>query len=139
MGTIGSTHETNGGASPLLRGLALSASRVRFTRRHLQIALGLLWLLDGALQLQPFMLGTGFAREVIDPTAGGQPHVVAGPVEWGASIVAAHPVAWDVPFAAIQLLIGLGLLFPRTARPALAVSIPWALGVWFLGEGLSGL
>jgi hypothetical protein len=38
--------------------------RIRITCRHLQIALSLLWLLDGALQLQPFMLGTGFARQV---------------------------------------------------------------------------
>jgi hypothetical protein len=49
------------------------------------------------------------------------------------------PVAWDVPFAAAQLLIGLGLLVPRTARLALAASVPWSLGVWFFGEGLSGL
>ena len=111
----------------------------RITRRHLQIALGLLWLLDGALQLQPFMLGTGFARQIIDPVAAGQPAFVAVPVHWAANLIAAHPVAWDVPFAAAQLLIGLGLLVPRTARLALAASLPWALGVWFFGEGLAGL
>lgn len=111
----------------------------RITRRHLQVALGLLWLLDGALQLQPFMLGTGFARQVIAPVAVGQPLVVAGPIRWSANLIAAHPLAWDVPFAATQLLIGLGLLVPRTARLALAASLPWALGVWFFGEGLSGL
>ena len=109
------------------------------TRRHLQIALGLLWLLDGALQLQPFMLGTGFARQVIDPVAAGQPGFVAVLVHWAANLIAAHPVAWDVPFAAIQLLIGLGLLFPRTVKLALAGSILWSIGVWFFGEGLSGL
>jgi hypothetical protein len=119
---------------------SLSRSRsVRMTRRHLQIALGLLWLLDGALQLQPFMLGTGFARQVIAPAAAGQPGFVAAPLNWEASLFAAHPVAWDVPFAAIQLLIGLGLIVPRTARLALAASIPWSLGVWFFGEGVSGL
>jgi hypothetical protein len=48
-------------------------------------------------------------------------------------------VAWDLPFAAIQLLLGVGLLVPRTARLALAASLPWALAVWFFGEGLSGL
>jgi hypothetical protein len=112
---------------------------VRITRRHLQIALGLLWLLDGGLQLQHFMLGTGFARHVIAPTAAGQPHFVSAAVLWGASMIAAHPVAWDVPFAAIQLLIGLGLLVPRTARLALAASLPWSVGVWFFGEGMSGL
>jgi hypothetical protein len=112
---------------------------VPITRRHVQIVLGLLWLLDGALQLQPFMLGTGFARQVIAPLAVGQPLVVAGPVRWSASIIAAHPLVWDLPFAVIQLVIGLGLLVPRTARIALAASLPWALGVWFFGEGLSGL
>jgi hypothetical protein len=112
---------------------------IRLTRRHLQIALGLVWLLDGALQLQPFMLGSRFANEVIAPTAAGQPHVVSAPVLWGARVIAAHPAAWDVPFAAIQLLIGLGLLVPRTARLALAASLPWALGVWFFGESLAGL
>jgi hypothetical protein len=111
----------------------------RISRRHLQIALGLLWLLDGLLQLQPFMLGTGFARQVIDPTAAGQPHIVAAPVLWGANLIAAHPLALDVPFAAIQLLIGIGLLVPRTAKLALAASLPWVLGVWFFGEALSGL
>ena len=45
----------------------------------------------------------------------------------------------DVPFAALQLLLGVGLLVRRTARLALAVSIAWALGVWYLGEGLSGV
>jgi hypothetical protein len=115
------------------------SSNARFTRRHLQIALGLLWLLDGALQLQPFMLRTSFARQVLDPVAAGQPHFVAGPVHWAANIVAAHPVAWDVPFAVVQLLIGVGLLLPRTSKLALAASLPWALGVWYFGEGLSGL
>ena len=109
------------------------------SRRHLQIALGLLWLLDGALQLQPFMLGIGFARQVIDPVAAEQPGFVAVPVHWAANLIVAHPIAWDLPFAAVQLLIGLGLLLPRTIKLALAGSILWSLGVWFFGEGLSGL
>src|SRR3954471_10188250 len=111
MSTIESTQPRRGAALPLRR-LPLAVPRLRITRRHLQIALGLLWLLDGALQLQPFMLGTGFARQILDPVAAGQPAFVAVPVHWGANLIAAHPVGWDVPFAAIQLLIGLGLLFP---------------------------
>jgi hypothetical protein len=115
------------------------ADHVHITRRQIQVVLGLLWVLDGALQLQPFMLGTGFARQVIGPLAVGQPLVVAAPIRWAANLIAAHPLAWDVPLAAVQLLIGIGLLIPRTARIALAASILWALGVWFLGEGLSGM
>jgi hypothetical protein len=112
---------------------------VRVTRRTLQIVLGLFWFLDGALQLQPFMLRATFARELLAPVGVGQPQFIAGPVHWAANLVAAHPVAWDVPFGLIQLALGLGMLVPRTARLALAVSLPWALGVWWLGEGLSGL
>jgi hypothetical protein len=85
------------------------------------------------------MLGTGFARQIVAPAGDGQPTFVAVPVHWAADVIAAHPVAWDVPFAAIQLLIGLGLLVRRTTRVALAVSIAWSLGVWYFGEGLSGL
>jgi hypothetical protein len=48
-------------------------------------------------------------------------------------------VAWNVPFAGIQLLLGVGLLVPRTARLTLGASIVWALGVWYLAEGLSGM
>jgi hypothetical protein len=44
-----------------------------------------------------------------------------------------------VPFAIVQLALGVGMLVPRTARLALAASLPWAIGVWWLGEGLSGL
>ena len=113
--------------------------RAHLTRRGLQAALGLLWLADGALQLQPIMLSTRFARQIISPAGDGQPALVAGPVHWAARLIAAHPVTWDIPFAIIQLLLGLGLLYPRTAKLALAASLPWALGVWYLGEGLGGI
>lgn len=50
-----------------------------------------------------------------------------------------HHVAWNAIFAAIQLGVGAGLLWRRTRKVALAVSIGWALGVWFVGEGLGNL
>jgi hypothetical protein len=139
MSTTESTHKLRGGAELSLRHVALSVPDVRVTRRSLQVVLGLFWLLDGGLQFQPFMLRTSFARDVLAPVGDGQPQFVAGPVHWAANLIAAHPVAWDVPFASIQVLLGLGMLVPRTARLALAASLPWALGVWFFGEGLSGL
>jgi hypothetical protein len=128
-----------GGAEVLSPRFTFAVPHVRVTRRTLQVALGMFWLLDGVLQLQPFMLTTSFATQVLSPGGDGQPQLVAGPVHWAANLVAAHPVAWDVPFAIIQLALGLGMLVPRTARLALAASVPWALGVWYLGEGLSGL
>lgn len=109
------------------------------TRRRLQVALAVFWLLDGALQLQPFMFTKGFADQVIAPAAAGQPAFVAASVHWSASLIAGHPVFFDATFAAVQLAIGAGLLFARTVRVALAASVAWALGVWMLGEGLGGL
>jgi len=117
----------------------LAPGRMRVTRRGLQVMLGLLWLLDGCLQLQPFMLRASFANELIAPAGNGQPRLVAVPVHWAAHLIAAHPVALDAPFATAQLLLGVGILIPRTVRLALAASLPWVLGVWFFGEGLSGL
>jgi hypothetical protein len=123
-----------------LHAIGALLTRVRHvTRRDLQISLGLFWLLDGALQAQPFMFTRAFATQVIAPVGQGQPGFVSGPIHWVSTVIAAHPVAWNIPFAAIQLLLGVGLLVPRTARVTLAVSIAWALGVWWLGEGLSGI
>jgi hypothetical protein len=119
--------------------LALRTRAHWITRRHVQIGLGFFWLLDGALQAQPFMFTRGFATQVIAGVGEGQPWFVSAPVHWASTIIAAHPVAWNMPFTAIQLLLGVGLLLPRTARVALGASIAWALGVWYLGEGLGGL
>ncbi|SEK45338.1 hypothetical protein [Streptacidiphilus jiangxiensis] len=109
------------------------------TRRHIQIALGVLWLLDGALQLQSYMFTSGFAHQIIEPAAAGQPVAVAAPVHWAAHLIATAPVLTNLIFALGQLALGAGLLWVRTARWALAGSIAWALSVWLLGEGLGGL
>lgn len=109
------------------------------SRRKLQLALAFFWLLDGALQLQPFMLTRGFAERVIAPSAGGQPASVAAMVHWATSLILLDPPVWDVLFAATQLAIGVALLFPRSVRGAVAASIAWSLGVWALGEGFGGL
>jgi hypothetical protein len=112
---------------------------VTVNRRHIQIVLGVLWLLDGALQLQPYMFTSSFAHEIIDPAAAGQPAVIAASVHWAAHLIGTAPVLLNTGFAAGQLLIGAGLLWARSARWALAASIAWALAVWLLGEGLGGV
>jgi hypothetical protein len=113
--------------------------RARVTRRGIQIALGLLWVLDGALQLQPFMFTSRFAQEVIAPAGLGQPAFVARPVNGLAQLVAAQPAAATVVLAAGQVLLGVGLLVRGFERRALTASIGWGLGVWYVGEGLGGL
>jgi hypothetical protein len=112
---------------------------MRVTRRGLQLTLAVLWLFDGVLQCQPFMFTHSFADTVLRTSGDGQPAFVASPVHLAASVVAAHPLPWNVAFAAVQLAIGAALIWRRTARAALAASILWSIGVWWLGEGLGGL
>jgi hypothetical protein len=111
----------------------------RITRRRIQVGLGLLWILDGLLQFQPSMFTSKFATQVIAPAGVGQPGFVAGPLNEVVRIILHQPAAMDLGFGLIQLALGAGILFPRTARWALAASVAWALAVWYLGEGLGGL
>ena len=117
----------------------LPVARHRVTRRRIQLALGLLWLLDGALQLQPFMFTRGFATQIIAPSAAGQPGWVAWPVDRVASVIGSQPVLLDLVFAGVQLALGIGFLWPRTVRAATVCSVVWAGGIWMFGEGLGGL
>ncbi len=111
----------------------------RVSARSVQIGLGLLWLLDGVLQLQPKMFGPDFANGVILPMVQGQPGVVSGAMTHVAHLVSLQPALADSLFAAVQILIGVGLLVRETVKPALALSFVWALGVWALGEGFGML
>ncbi|HUZ23318.1 MAG TPA: hypothetical protein VMV07_06085 [Streptosporangiaceae bacterium] len=107
-------------------------------RRRLQLALAALWLLDGVLQYQPFMFSKAFSR-MLAGAAAGNPAVIADPITWSARIIAHHPTAANAAFATIQLALGLGIAWRRSARVALAASIAWSLAVWWLGEGLGGV
>jgi hypothetical protein len=107
-------------------------------RRMLQLALAALWLLDAVLQYQPFMFTRGFPR-MLAGTAQGNPAPVAGPITWSAHLIGHHVAAANTGFATVQLLIGLGIALRPTVKAALAASVAWALGVWWLGEGLGGM
>jgi hypothetical protein len=106
------------------------------TQRMLQIVLGLFWVLDAALQFQPFMFKRDFVETFILPNASGQPAVISWVITNIGHFIEPHIALWNTFFALIQVVIGVGLLFPRTVRPALGLSFAWALGVWVLGEGL---
>ena len=105
----------------------------------LQIILGLFWLLDAGLQFQPYMFGSGFTTTYLLNNAHNQPDIVRWIITNVGNFVGPHVAVWNTFFALIQVAIGLGLLFRRTVRPALAVSFFWAFGVWFFGEGLGQL
>ena len=109
------------------------------TRRGLQITLGLTWLLDAALQYQPFMFTKAFATSILAPVAAGNPAIIAGPVTASSHLIAGNPALWDAVFATTQLTLAAGLLWRRTVKAALAGTIAWSLSLWWLGEGLGGV
>ncbi len=99
-------------------------------------ALGATWIIDGLLQLQPYMFTKSFALETLASTASNQPFIISDPIQYVAKTIAPHIVIWNTLFALIQLGIGIGILVPRLTKIALAVSFLWVLGVWWFGEGL---
>ncbi len=107
-------------------------------RRALQLVLAAIWLLDAVLQYQSFMYTKAFGQ-MLAGTATGNPSVIARPITWDATLVEHHLVLINTIFATIQLVIGLGIALRPTVRYALALSVAWAAGVWWFGEGLGGV
>jgi hypothetical protein len=104
--------------------------------RWLQLGLAAVWLADAALQFQPRMFGPTFVTAIIEPAAMGSPAFVATPVMSYGQLILHNPVAFNAVFASIQLALGLGIMWRRTVRAALAASIAWAAVVWWVGEGM---
>jgi hypothetical protein len=114
------------------------AARV-VTRRRLEMALGVLWLADGVLQWQPYMFSSAFFSNMLGMANMGLPGPVSAVLYRTTTMLTAEPVIWNALFASLQLAIGAGLLYGRTASLARPVSIAWALAVWVAGEGFGGL
>ncbi len=108
------------------------------TRRWLQLGLAALWLVDALLQVQSFMFSKAFGQ-TLAATAPGNPAIIADPITWSAHLIEAHPTWTNVVFASAQLFLALGIAWRPTVKLALAASIAWSLGVWWIGEGLGGV
>ena len=113
----------------------------RDLQQTFRLLLATVWLTDAALQLQPFMFtkGPDGFSAMLQGNAAGNPSWISHTITWNASVVAHHPVLTNAIFASAQFLIALGIAWRRTCRPALALSVGWALAVWWFGEGLGGL
>jgi cytochrome oxidase Cu insertion factor (SCO1/SenC/PrrC family) len=120
---------------------ALNAAPEPAGRQALRIGFGLLWVLDGLLQVQPDM-AVGLPSQVIEPTATSSPSWVQHLVNWAGTSWSYHPVQAGAATVWIQIGIGLWLLAaPRgtLSRLAGAVSAGWALVVWVFGESFGGI
>jgi cytochrome oxidase Cu insertion factor (SCO1/SenC/PrrC family) len=109
-------------------------------RRVLRIGFGVLWLLDGALQIQSHM-PLGLPENVVAPSAQGSPAWLVSTVHWGLHVWENHPVQAAVAAVWVQLGLGLWLLLVvrgRWSRIGGAVSVGWALSVWVFGESMGG-
>jgi hypothetical protein len=129
------------GPGALRTDVARLARQPRDLQRSFLLILATIWLLDAVLQLQPFMFTpgpSGFSG-MLHGVAVGNPGWIAHTITWNASIVDHHPVLTNALFASVQFLIGFGLVWTRTRKPALGLSILWSAVVWWFGEGLGGL
>jgi len=120
---------------------ASAAPLPRDRQRTYQLVLATVWLFDAILQLQPFMFtrgANGFSG-MLNGLAPGNPSWIAHTITWNGSNVYHQPILTNTVFAGIQFLIAFGLIYKRTLKPALVLSIVWSLGVWWFGEGLGGI
>jgi hypothetical protein len=103
--------------------------------RIFQTALGLIWLLDGVLQFRAFLYSKG-SIALLTGTASGQPYWFASSIDWVAHITEHDMTLFNTLFALIKVCIGLGLLYRRTVKPALALSFAWAPGRLVVQRGV---
>ncbi len=111
------------------------------SRKALQRVLGLLWLIDGLLQLQPQMFSMNMVNGIMKPMLQGQPSLVEPSLQFVVTQTTLHLIEVNLLIAFIQILLGLGFLFlsDRWIIDLVLVSIVWSFVVWFAGEGMSML
>ncbi len=110
-------------------------------RRFLRITFGLLWVIDGLLQIQ-WSMPLGLPDGVLTPAAASSPSWLRHLVASGAGIWSNHPVTAAAATVWIQVGIGFFLLVTRHgtwSRAAGAISAGWGLLVWVFGEALGGV
>jgi hypothetical protein len=108
-------------------------------RRTLQLVLAALWLFDAILQFQPYMFTRAFGTQMIAGSAVGNPTTLAHQITSAGRAIGHHAIVTGTVFALIQLVIALGIAWRPTVKFALVLSVVWAFGVWWIGEGLGGV
>ncbi len=111
------------------------------SRQFVQRILGVLWLIDGLLQLQPQMFTMNMINGVMKPMLQGQPGFVETSLQWIVQVTTQNLVLINLLIAVVQIVLGLAFLFlsGRWLRITILVSIIWSLVVWYGGEGMNML
>ena len=111
------------------------------SRKGLQRVLGVIWLIDGLLQLQPQMFSGNMINGIMKPILEGQPGFLESTFQFIVNTITHNLTAVNLLIAVVQVLIGLGFLFlsDRWVGRLVIASFLWALVVWFGGEGMSML
>lgn len=107
------------------------------SKQLLRRILGILWLIDGLLQLQPRMFTMDMITGVMVPTIQGQPAPIAASLHWIIAIATQNLILFNLLIALVQIALGLLLLFGYWVRGTVIASIIWALIIWYGGEGMN--
>jgi hypothetical protein len=108
------------------------------SQKRLRQILGVIWLIDGLLQLQPAMF-TMMVNKVMNPTAVGQPGPIAASLNWIIAVTAHNLIAINLLIVIVQIALGILLIAGLWVRETVIASVVWALIVWYAGEGMSML
>jgi cytochrome oxidase Cu insertion factor (SCO1/SenC/PrrC family) len=107
------------------------------SRRILRYGFGLLWILDGVLQMQSAM-PLGLATNLLTDARDATPTWMQGPVNASITLWNEHPVGMATVAVLIELGIGILLLSRTTSAWAARVSLIWVILVW-VASGYGGL
>ncbi len=111
------------------------------SRKTLQRIIGVLWLIDGLLQLQPQMFTMNMVNGIMKPMLQGQPGIFEPSLQFIVNQTTLHLIAVNLLIATVQILLGLGFLFLSGdwVKWLVLASIVWAFIVWYGGEGMNML
>ena len=89
--------------------MLLSLKRIR------QI-LGVLWLIDGLLQLQPQMFTMNMVNKVLNPITAGQPAFIASNLQWIVTVITNNLTTANLVIALVQIALGVFLILGLWVR-----------------------
>jgi hypothetical protein len=129
-----------------LAAIVLSFSMRKLKKSSLPYGLalinGVLWSVDGILQLQPQM-PYGFLTFVIYPVISGvQYNSLYNFLMIGYNLWIIHPYQFNALSGALQLFLGISFIFNRSEKGLKIIAyftIAWSLIIWIFGEAFGGL